>query len=368
VRNLITIWFELTPKLQALRFRFWVLSCMKLTMCSLQLLVFTLLLLNKVQAQDPEFAQYYSAPLYLNPAFSGTASDHRFIANYRNQWPAVSNGFVTYAFSYDYNLWQYNSGVGVMIVADKAGTAGLKSTQVNLQYSYRVQIASKWVLSSGLNFGFASRNIDFNKLVFGDQLGFGSNGNLPPSMDYNNIHSTSYFDFGAGALLYNRKVWLGFAASHLNKPNESLLRDDASIPVKTTIHGGVRIPLYHGLQKRDRVAAIAPSFVYKSQGNFDQLDIGTYFLYEPVVIGLWYRGIPIQQNVKDNVSQDAVVVIIGFQLPKIELSYSYDLTVSELGPIAGGAHELALKYKLTGVHVKTKKKERFIPCPTFSKD
>jgi hypothetical protein len=123
------------------------------------------------------------------------------------------------------------------------------------------------------------------------------------------------------------------------------------------------------LQKRDRVAAIAPSFVYKHQGSFDQLDIGTYFLYEPVVVGLWYRGIPITQNVADNISQDAVVIILGFQLTNIELSYSYDLTVSELGPIAGGAHELALKYKLNIDNPsKSKKKERFIPCPTFYKD
>ena len=66
--------------------------------------------------------------------------------------------------------------------------------------------------------------------------------------------------------------------------------------------------------KRDRVAAIAPSFVYKRQGNFDQLDIGTYFLYEPIVVGLWFRGIPLQQNIKDNISQDALIVILGFQL------------------------------------------------------
>lgn len=321
-------------------------------------------------AQDPEFSQYYAAPLYLNPAFSGTANDHRFIANYRNQWPAISNGFVTYAFSYDYNLSEYNSGIGLLITADKAGTAGLKSTQANLQYSYRVHIANKWVLASGLNFGFASRNIDFNKLIFRDQLAFNGNSGVPtndPAL--NNFHSTYFFDFGAGALLYSRSIWLGFSASHLNTPNSSLLQENAAIPIKTTIHGGVRIPLYNGPQRRERVAALAPSFIYKRQGNFDQFDIGTYFFYEPVMVGLWYRGIPIKQNVKDNMSQDAVIVIIGFQLPKIELSYSYDLTVSELGPIAGGAHELALKYKLNVAgHVKTKKKEKFIPCPTFYKD
>jgi type IX secretion system PorP/SprF family membrane protein len=321
-------------------------------------------------AQDPEFSQYYSAPLYLNPAFSGTSSDHRLIANYRNQWPNVSNGFVTYAFSYDYNLSNLNSGLGVMIMTDKAGSANLRSTTVNFQYSYKVNLSEKWVLSSGLNFGIGSRNIDFNKLVFGDQLAFDATGNVPTDDPIlSNLVSSTYFDFGGGMLLYSRKFWMGFSALHLNRPNRSLLDEEAQIPIKTSLHGGVRIPLYHGPFKKDRVAAIAPSFIYKQQGQFDQLDIGAYFLYEPVVVGVWYRGIPIQQNVSDNVSQDAVVVILGFQLSKVELSYSYDLTVSELGPIAGGAHEIALKYKLDVIgSAKSKKKERYIPCPTFITD
>lgn len=321
-------------------------------------------------AQDPEFSQYYSAPLYLNPAFSGTGSDHRLIANYRNQWPNVSNGFVTYSFSYDYNLENVNSGLGVMLMTDKAGSANLRSTTVNFQYSYKVNLSDKWVLSSGLNFGLGFRNVDFNKLVFGDQLAFDANGNVPTDDPIlSNLVSTSYFDFGGGMLVYSRKFWLGFSALHLNRPNRSLLDEEAQIPIKTSFHGGVRLPLYHGPFKKDRVAAIAPSFVYKKQGQFDQLDLGAYFLYEPVVVGVWYRGIPIQQNVKDNVSQDAVVIIIGFQLSKIELSYSYDLTVSELGPISGGAHEIALKYKLDVIGgSKAKKKERYIPCPTFITD
>ncbi|MBT1707569.1 type IX secretion system membrane protein PorP/SprF [Fulvivirgaceae bacterium PWU5] len=321
------------------------------------------------KAQDPEFSQYYAAPLYLNPAFAGTSEDHRFMANYRNQWPNITTAFETYAFSYDYNLSSLNSGLGVLILADKAGSANLKSTQFNLQYAYKVRLSDKWVLSAGLNFGVGFRTVDYNRLVFYEQLEFDQDGiNLPPPTDLG-LKNTTYFDFGGGILAYNRKFWIGMSTSHINRPNRSMLNSEAQIPIKTTIHGGVRIPLYHGLFKKDRVAALAPSFVYKAQGTFDQLDIGTYFLYEPLVLGLWYRGIPIKQNVRDNISQDAVVVILGFQLQKVELTYSYDVTVSDLGPISGGAHEIALKFKVDlGTRVKTRKKERFIPCPTFNKD
>ena len=325
---------------------------------------------SAAHAQDPEFSQYYAAPLYLNPAFAGTSVDHRFIANYRNQWPNISQAFETYAFSYDYNLDHYNSGLGFLLIADKAGSANLKSTQFNFQYAYKVKLSEKWMLSSGLNFGLGSRSVDFNKLIFYQQLDFSQGSDNPPPPPSNlNLQSQTYFDFGAGILAYSRKFWIGFSTAHLNSPNRSLVDDESNIPVKTSIHGGVRIPLYHGIFKRDRIASIAPSFVYKSQGNFDQLDIGTYFFYEPVVVGLWYRGIPIQQNTKDNISQDAVVVVLGFQLSTVEVSYSYDVTVSELGPISGGAHEIGLKFKVElATQVRKRKRERFIPCPTFSKD
>lgn len=327
--------------------------------------IFFILMSIVAVAQDPEFAQYYAAPLYLNPAFSGTSVDHRFNMNYRNQWPNITNAFQTYAFSYDYNLDQLNSGLGVLLLVDKAGTAQLQSQQINFQYSYKVRLSDTWMLSSGLNFGLGTRSIDYNKLIFYNELDFLQSGGIPPDKR-TDTDRASYFDFGGGMLAYNKKFWIGFAAAHLNRPNRSLTDNEAQIPIKTTIHGGFRLPLYNGIFKKDRVAALAPSFVYKQQGKFDQLDIGTYFLYEPVVLGLWYRGIPIRQNVNDNISQDAVVVILGFRLDKFEFTYSYDVTVSELGPISGGAHELALMFKIdVAASVKTRKKEKFIPCPTF---
>lgn len=314
----------------------------------------------KVVAQDPQFSQYYAAPLYLNPAFAGTSEDHRFIANYRNQWPNAARGFVTYAFSYDVNLNHYNSGVGFLATVDQAGTAGMRSSQLNFLYSYKWNVSNKWVVSAGLNFGYAFRSIDLNRLIFGDQLQFDSDGNVPTDdQALFNLGNTQYFDFNSGVLAYNKNFWFGFAASHLNTPNRSLVNQEAEVPIKTSFHGGVRIPLYGGPFKKEHISVLAPSFVYKKQGHFDQLDVGVHFLYDPIMMGVWYRGIPLQQNVRDNISQDAMVVILGFQFEKIELGYSYDFTVSELGPISGGAHEVAIKYKLEmAAQVKTKRKDR----------
>ncbi|MEM1406319.1 MAG: type IX secretion system membrane protein PorP/SprF [Bacteroidota bacterium] len=323
-----------------------------------------------VSGQDPHFSQYYAAPTYLNPAFAGTGSDHRFIANYRNQWPNITNGFVTYAFSYDYHMSDLKSGIGLMAVVDKAGSAGLRSTAINFMYSYKIQLANKWIVTPGLYFGYGRRDIDYNRLVFGDQLEFQNDGQVPTQdLQTNDLGKASYFDFGTGLLIYNKTFWAGFSASHINTPNRSLLGEESSIPMKTSVHAGFRIPLYSGVFKKQRSSSLAPSFVYQRQGEFDQLDVGLHFLYEPVMIGLWYRGIPVQQNVKDNISQDAVVLILGMRFEQMEIGYSYDFTVSELGNIGGGAHEVSVKYNLDMAFrtSKIKKKDKFIPCPTFIK-
>ena len=55
------------------------------------LVVFFVVGLNKTLAQDPQFSQFYAAPLYLNPAFAGSAQEARVGINYRNQWPQIDD-------------------------------------------------------------------------------------------------------------------------------------------------------------------------------------------------------------------------------------------------------------------------------------
>ena len=53
--------------------------------------VLTFTVSSEAQAQDPQFTQFYANPLYLNPAFAGTARCPRLVMAYRNQWPSLSD-------------------------------------------------------------------------------------------------------------------------------------------------------------------------------------------------------------------------------------------------------------------------------------
>ena len=91
----------------------------------------------QVLAQDPEFTQFYSNPLYLNPAFAGTARCPRMVMNYRNQWPSLSGSFVTTSASYDQHVETIQGGLGLIVVNDRAAQSTLNTTTFSGIYSYQ---------------------------------------------------------------------------------------------------------------------------------------------------------------------------------------------------------------------------------------
>ncbi|WPP49323.1 PorP/SprF family type IX secretion system membrane protein [Catalinimonas niigatensis] len=321
-------------------------------------------------AQDPQFSQFFAAPLYLNPAFTGTTKEHRFVANYRNQWRNIANGYVTYAFSYDYNMRDARSGFGLMASVDKAGAVGMGTTNIGFLYSYKIKLSNNWILTPGLHFAYGSRGIDKDKVVLLDQLSYGDAS--IPSNDplVFSLKDTDYFDFGSGLLLYNKSFWAGVSAFHMNEPNLSMIGDESRLPMKASIHGGARIRIYNGPFKRNVIPSIAPSFIFKKQGNIEQLDLGVNFNYSPVMVGVWYRGMPVRENLeKSQVSQDALIFLVGMKYDQFEFGYSYDITLSSLGPTSGGSHEISVAYHLYNPNRrKPKMKHKDIPCPTFLLD
>src|SRR3954467_10487497 len=80
--------------------------------------VFSFSFSNGLFAQDPQFTQFYANPLYLNPAFAGTARCPRICMNYRNQWPLLSGRYETYSFSADMHMDALAGGLGVLVTAD----------------------------------------------------------------------------------------------------------------------------------------------------------------------------------------------------------------------------------------------------------
>jgi type IX secretion system PorP/SprF family membrane protein len=320
---------------------------------------------NTGYAQDPQFSQYYAAPIYLNPGFTGITPQQRIAVNNRIQWPNLPQAYTTYSASYDIFVDELKSGFGLLATTDKMGSAGWRTSTVGLNYSYKVRLNDKIVFSPGLYFGYGINGLDRSKLQLGDGLEY--NGiSLDP--DLQKLGNQQYFDFGSGVIFYSRTLWMGAAFHHMNQPNLSILNDVSRLPMKITIHGGARLTLSSGPREQDRASYLTPSFIYRKQGPISQLDFGLNYHIDPISIGVWYRGKPFQQNYIGTVNQDALIFTLGLYLSSFTVGYSYDFTISELSTTSGGAHEISIVYEFVAkpLHRGVKKRNRLIPCPTFN--
>jgi len=310
--------------------------------------------------QDVQFSQPYSNPTLLNPAFAGTSDGMRFAMNYRNQWPGIDNNYTAFGTGVDSYLREVNGGIGFTLVKDVAGTHRLSNTLGSVMYSQHVSISRRMSMSLGAAAGIGQRNFDDSKLFFADQV-------INQTQTSNELNSmnpqTSFADLSFGVLVYRNDFWLGFSAHHINEPNQSLLGSEDKLPAKFSIHGGGDLP-FNKLKEGDYPKRLRAAFNYKSQGNWDQLDLGAYYTVRQINFGAWYRGIPLKAYQPGYQNNESLVVLVGYEHTKgISIGYSYDLTLSRLAGHSGGAHEISIVYETRPKRKRPKK--RIVPCAKF---
>jgi type IX secretion system PorP/SprF family membrane protein len=166
------------------------------------------------------------------------------------------------------------------------------------------------------------------------------------------------FDGAISGLLIAHNMWVGVTADHLTSPNISFTDLEQRLPVKYTIFGGYRIYKVERLLSTKR-QNITISGTYRHQGNSDQLDLGLYWSYSPIILGVWYRDLPF---IKKYSRRDAIALVVGVNYEGLSVGYSYDFTVSRLITNTGGSHEISLIYKF---EIEYKKKFKPIPCPSL---
>jgi type IX secretion system PorP/SprF family membrane protein len=325
-------------------------------------LIFTVLATATVKvsfAQDPQFGHFYSNSLLYNPAFTGNVDLGRFSLGYRNQWPGISK-FVSYAASYDHYLHNVNSGIGVQFIKDEAGSGGLTTNMVNLLYSYQIRTSRRTALMAGLKGGYANRKFDFNKFTFADQI---ARDDAPTSNETGFRNQINYPNFGAGVVFFHsEKYWGGFALDHINKPENSFGNQQSYLPIQFNAQAGYNMPVENTGGRAYSTVTFAA--LYKAQQKWDQLDIGAYYKSGAMLLGLWYRGLPLKSNRSSIPNVDALLLMAGFKADRISFAYSYDITLSPLAGRSGGSHEISVILE----YPKPKRRRRkffMIPCPKF---
>ncbi|WP_114751389.1 PorP/SprF family type IX secretion system membrane protein [Pleomorphovibrio marinus] len=334
----------------------------------MRILVFIILFLKLglSSAQDVQFSQFYAAPLYLNPAFTGSTEWTRVGLNFRNQWPGLDHTFVSMSAYVDHFIEHKNSGVGLIVNGTRETFAELQNMEVGALYSYRLKLGEFRFLHVGAQASFVNRYANVEQIILGTQLDIDS-GTI--NADGNNWvtddSQRSHADINTGLYYYAERIWFGVAAHHLTRPLISYMATTENrLPIRYSAHGGIKIPLKDGrikeyLNNVRQERSLSFAFNYKRQGAFDQLDFGAELYLQPIIIGTWYRGLPTKNAMPNN---EAIVGLLGFSLPNdLDLGYSYDFTISKLGlRHSGGAHEVSLRYTFRNYKLGGKR-DRVIP-------
>jgi type IX secretion system PorP/SprF family membrane protein len=317
-----------------------------------KILTISLLCLSAGDAysQDPQFTQFYANPIYLNPAFAGSNGCPRFGLNYRNEWPNLTGNYVTYSAAYDQYFKNISGGIGVLATHDQQGQGTIYTSMLGLIYSYHLKVNRKFSMLFGARAAMYNKYLDWDKLTFGDMID-PRRGFIYQTGDVPRGGSRYFFDASAGFVGYSKNFFFGFAAHHLNRPNESVIVGESKLPMRFTGHMGAEIKL-GGKSQYKNITSIMPNIVYQYQNGFQEINIGTYIKYGAFTVGAWFRN------------KDAFILSIGLSTQKFKLGYSYDVTVSKLNNgVSGGSHEVSL-----GLNLNCRNKPvsfRTISCPSF---
>ena len=320
-----------------------------------------------LKAQDPQFSQFYATPLYLNPALTGATDRARAGINYRIQWPSLTHSFTTTSAYIDYFAKTIESGVGLIITSHRESFLGFRSNEIGIPYVYKLRISKNAVLRTGLQFSYFNKHMDFERVVFGNQINVNTGQLVGPhgeAFDFG--PRVNFISLSAGTLLYSNNTWLGVSLHHINQPNQSFLNRESRLEQKLSVHAGYKVMFAPGRRLRTlsydfQERSVTFAMNYKRQGPFNQLDLGAQLYLQPLVIGAWYRGIPLQKA--GNIAKhESVIMLFGLEINKdLSFGYSYDFTVSRLAGATGGAHEISLSLTF-GKIVKRTRRDTILPC------
>ncbi len=302
--------------------------------------------------QDAIFSQFYSNPLYLNPAFAGVNICPSLHLNYRNHPYPDFGHLSTYSASYHRHWRPVSGGIGLLVTSENLGEM-LKRHLIGGIYSYHTQLTRDLHLNFGVNASYYRKDLNWDELVFPDQYDpFTGNiiptGEIPPESTW--IHA---LDVSTGLLFYSEDFFAGVAGHHLTRPVESFFSDQR-LPVKLTLHGGA-IFQFDSYRRNLKDIDFSPNIIMQHQGDFLRINYGAYFDIEPLTTGVWFR-----QDFED---QKTLIFLLGLYQKNYRIGYSFDYSLSGSYPGISGIHEISVSLNFDCERQKLEYK--ILNCPNF---
>ncbi len=331
----------------------------------LLLISFIILLFIPGKSQDPVYSQFFNNPLYYNPAFVGISDGMQVRTNYRKQWPNLPGDYNSYNVSLDIASRELPGagGIGLMIDKHNAGAGYFESIKIGIPISVRIPLAEDILIQMGIMTSFTQKSIDWNSLVFMDQLDPRFGNVYPTSFTAPTEGTITYPDFDIGLALrwftvgYKGMEYIfttGVSVQHVLNPNESFFDLEAKLPKRLVVSGDVIIQNEYferpfSAKRKSRFDfRVNPGFMFEMQQDFKAFTFGLNAYKSNLYAGAWYRA-----ESFDFTKTNAAVFMGGITTHlsdeiRMKFMYSYDMLLSKTySRAAGGTHELSIIFEFS---------------------
>lgn len=334
----------------------------------INLVLFIILSLSELSAQDIHLSQFNYSPLNINPALTGIfPQDIRFSGIYRKQWESVPVPYMTFSGAYDTKIFNRVApngffGAGLLFNYDKQGTAALKLTQIALSGSYTQRLNDYNYLTVGLQIGTVNRGFSMEGLQFENQY----NGDIfdPGLPTRENFEDTniSFLDYGTGINWHFQadqglSLDAGTGIFHLSRPYQNFYNQTTDrLPLRTSVYIIGKTPVH---PKMNLLIHAMTQF----QGAYFEMVGGTAIEYALISTRGKEVSLQLGSNFRYADESDAIIPTFGIQYLSWQFGLSYDINISQFKEATNGngGPEIALIYTIA----KVKPPKTFKACPIF---
>ncbi len=302
----------------------------------------------------------------LNPANTGGSDrDIRLMSIARNQWQTIPVPYNSLGVSADVNFpFKFSRdkfGLGIQMMADRAGDARYTTVQGSLSGAYHLVTSGYnfMILSIGAGANFYNRSYDPTQLTFDNQFnGDYFDPSIPINEQFDRL-SLSFFDFGTGinyqqTFNFEHVFNLGFSIQHILSSEQNFMKVSTNtlLQAKYNIYANGEFRVYKNL-------SAIPLFFYQGQDKKYEVVAGIGLGVDLASGGDERNKLKLGCNYR---LEDAFIPWVHYEKEKFSLQFSYDFNTSPLRIASNsyGGIELSIGYLIS---FRKEKEKQYDFCP-----
>jgi type IX secretion system PorP/SprF family membrane protein len=297
------------------------------------------------------FSQTYSSPLLLNPANTGLfegqyrlGGQFRKEINTNNQLNSIKSLFTDFKILKSLTAENDHFGMGFMALHENSLQGGIKTDQFSMSLGYQKGLDDEG--NQQLSIGFQTSYINEvatppNYIIETDLIKWVQAGFSSLNMSGGTLFQVQFFDLNVG-LVYKGKInddnlfSVGLSVAHANKPSKTFqggefnlsrqpftnITWERSLPNNNKIYSGAYGGFTKGTMEDGLLGCMYQMNIADSKNQF--------------LFGSWFR--------KSKLKGSAIVPTLGLKFSKLNLTCSYDISISREVTSQRGAAEISLIY------------------------